>query len=410
MAPCEPEALELPVATTCDSPPLPAALRTWHIVTGEYPPDRGGVADYTASVAAVLAERGVDVHVWSAGAEVGSDEVVGPEGVTVHRLAGCFGPGGLARLDRALDRFPGPRTILIQYVPQLFGWKAMNVAFALWAWGRRLSRRDDVRVMFHEVAFPWVRRPLRRNGIALVNRVMAAILIRACTRAYVSIPGWVPTLRRLGAGRLPLVWTPVPSGVPAGAAAASVATRRAELTRNDSTARLVCHFGTYGSPITGDLRPVLCELLDRRPDVRVLLLGCGGERWRAELVDGRPDWCSRITAPGALPAPVIAEYLRACDLVIQPYPDGASGRRTSLMAALANGLPVVTTTGALSEPLWANGAVAAASAGDRAAIVRLALELLDSPESRAALGAAGLRLYQDQFALHHTITTILETP
>ena len=26
--------------------------------------------------------------------------------------------------------------------------------------------------------------------------------------------GWVPLLRRLGAGRLPIAWTPVPSNVP----------------------------------------------------------------------------------------------------------------------------------------------------------------------------------------------------
>src|SRR5512135_1070561 len=61
----------------------------------------------------------------------------------------------------------------------------------------------------------------------------------------------------------------------------------------------------------------------------------------------RTDWTARVITPGPLPAPAIAEYLRACDLVLQPYPDGASGRRTTLMTALANGVPVVTTLGVL---------------------------------------------------------------
>ena len=382
--------------------------RVWHIVTGEYPPDSGGVADYTAAVAGALADTGVEVHVWASGDE--PDAVALPGGVGVHRVAGRFGPAGLARVERELDRFPGPRTILIQYVPHAFGWKAMNVPFVAWALIRRVRQRDDVRVMFHEVAFPWVRRPLRHNVIAAVNRVMAAVLVRACTRAYVTIPGWVPRLQRLGAGRLPIAWTPVPSNVPDEASTTAVAARRAELTLNDPTTRLVCHFGTYSPSVTRGLGPILRELLGRRPEVRVLLLGVGGDRWRRELAGGREDWHARVIAPGPLPAPLIAEYLRACDLVIQPYPDGASSRRGSLMAALANGVPVVTTIGVLSEPVWADGAVAAAPAGDPGQLARVALDLLDRPDRLAELGLAGQRLYRDQFALRHTVAALLDLP
>ena len=189
-----------------------------------------------------------------------------------------------------------------------------------------------------------------------------------------------------------------------------MAARRAELTMNDPTVRLVCHFGTYGPSVSRALGLVVRELLGRRPEVRVLLLGAGGDRWRGELAGGRVDWHARMIAPGSLPAPLIAEYLRACDLVIQPYPDGASSRRGSLMAALANGVPVVTTIGVLSEPVWSEGAVAAAPAGDAELLARLALDLLDCPERLAELGLAGQRLYQDQFALRHTVATLLESP
>ena len=382
--------------------------RTLHLITGEFPPEPGGVSDYTAALARATADAGYSVEIWCPGDE--RDPVVEPGGVAVHRVAGRFGPAGLARMDRELDRFPDPRTILIQYVPHAFGWKAMNLPFVAWVLIRRVRRRDDVRVMFHEVAFPWVRRPMRHNVLAAVNRVMAAVMLRACTRAYVAIPGWVPLLRRLGAGRLPIAWTPVPSNVPEEASTTAVAARRAELTMNDPTVRLVCHFGTYGPSVTRALGPVVRELLDRRPEVRVLLLGAGGDRWRGELAGGRADWHARVIAPGSLPAPLIAEYLRACDLVIQPYPDGASGRRTTLMAALANGVPVVTTIGVLSEPVWSEGAVAAAPAGDPDRLARLALDLLDRPDRLAELGLAGQRLYQDQFALRHTVAALLESP
>ena len=286
----------------------------------------------------------------------------------------------------------------------------MNLPFVAWVLIRRVRQRDDVRVMFHEVAFPWVRRPMRHNVLAAVHRVMAAVMLRACTRAYVSIPGWVPLLRRLGAGRLPIAWTPIPSNVPEEASPIAVAARRAELTRwrSDRPGSLpLRHLRCVDHPRSG---PCPGELLGRRPDIRVLLLGAGGDRWRGELAGGRADWHARIIAPGSLPAPLIAEYLRACDLVIQPYPDGASGRRTTLMAALANGVPVVTTIGALSEPVWLEGAVAAAPAGDAEQLARLALDLLDRPERLAELGLAGQRLYQDQFALRHTVAALLDLP
>jgi glycosyltransferase involved in cell wall biosynthesis len=320
-----------------------------------------------------------------------------------------FGLRGLRWLESELAR-DRPDRVLIQYVPHAFGWKSMNLPFVVWALIRGLRWRDDVQVMFHEVAFPWVRRPLRHNLLALVNRVMAAVLVRACTRAYVSIPGWVPRLRRLGAGRLPLSWTPVPSVVPEEASPDAVAARRAELTHGDATVRLVCHFGTYSPSVTQALGPILCELLAGRPEVWVLLLGVGGDRWRGNLTGGRADWHARVIAPGPLSAPRITEYLRACDLMILPYPDGASGRRTTLMAAMANGLPVVTTVGVLSEPVWSDGAVAAAPAGKSETLARLAMELLDRPDRLAELGQAGRRLYQERFALRHTIAALLGSP
>lgn len=379
--------------------------RVWHLITGEYPPDRGGVADYTETLALALAGAGAEVNVWASGTAGLLEEARG--GVSVHRVARQFGPVGLALLGRELDRFAGPRTILVQYVPHAFGWKAMNIPFAAWV-ARRGRRGDDVRVMFHEVAFPWVRRPLRHNVLAAVHRAMAAVIVRACTRAYVSTLVWEPLLRRLGAVGLPITWTPVPSNVPSEADSDAVALRRAQVTGGETSARLVGHFGTYGPGVARDLGPALRDLLGGSRDVHVLLLGVGGDRWRRELAGDRVDWLARIVAPGPLPGPLVSEHLRACDLVLQPYPDGASGRRSSLMAALANGVPAVVTLGDSSEPVWSEGAVAAVPIGSPEALARTAAELLDRPDRLAELGRAGRRIYEDRFAIRQTLAALLE--
>src|SRR5262249_4136625 len=125
----------------------------WHIVTGEYPPLPGGVADYTCLLARELARAGDDVHVWTA--ELAGSTPADPETVdtrlSVTRLPGHFGRQALRRLGAELDRSPRPFRLLIQYTPQLYGMRGMNVPFARWI---RSRRTDSPWVMFHECAFP----------------------------------------------------------------------------------------------------------------------------------------------------------------------------------------------------------------------------------------------------------------
>jgi hypothetical protein len=90
--------------------------------------------------------------------------------------------------------------------------------------------------------------------------------------------------------------------------------------------------------------------------------------------------------------------------LVQPYPDGVTTRRTSMMTALTTSVPVLTTTGPLTEPVWVqSSAVALAPAGDVPALVDAAAALAGDPEARAALGARGRDLYDERFALHVTI-------
>ena len=81
------------------------------------------------------------------------------------------------------------------------------------------------------------------------------------------------------------------------------------------------------------------------------------------------------------------------------------------MASLVNGCPTVTTMGPLTEPLWADeGGVAMAPVGDPAALVDLVVALLQDEPRRAALGRAGRRLYDNRFALRHTVRHLADHP
>ncbi|MGH7880864.1 MAG: glycosyltransferase, partial [Candidatus Binataceae bacterium] len=123
----------------------------WQILTGEYPPQRGGVSDYTQIVARGLAAAGDEVHVWAPPTDGADAE---DASVVVHRVADRFGLRTLARLAAMIAQSGGGR-LLTQYEPQAFGWKGMNLPLCAWLLGRR--GRGAPTVMFHEVMFPIVR-------------------------------------------------------------------------------------------------------------------------------------------------------------------------------------------------------------------------------------------------------------
>lgn len=375
---------------------------SWCLLTGEYPPQPGGVADYTALLAARLAEsRPVAVV---APDSPGRSEL--PPNIHFFPLPDRFGPIALFALERHLARTPGPHRLLVQYVPHGFGMKALNLPLCLWLVWRRRGHGDDIRVMFHEVAYPFVRRPLKHNLIAVGNRLMAFVLMQACTRAYVSIPAWADLLRSLGGRRVAITWLPVQANVPSDPQP-TAADIRAKFLGSAGTA-LVGHFGTYPDGITRVLGPAVARLLETRPNIRVLFLGRGSEKFRAWLVGTYPSVAAKVFATGGLDPIDVSAHIQACDVMIQPYPDGVSSRRGSMMACLANGVAVVTNLGPLSEPLW-EGELASGVADppipDR--FSEVAMHLLGSPELRCDLGARGRELYQVRFAFDRTVEALL---
>lgn len=366
-------------------------MTRWTILTGEYPPQPGGVSDYARLVARGLAAAGDEVTVYAPPAA--ATDPTDP-GVSVCRLPGRFGPWSLAALDRLLAA-RRPDRLLVQYVPHAFGFKAMNLPFAGWLAGR--GRRTPVWVMFHEVAFPFGWRPAHAV-LGGVTRVMARLVAGAAERVFVSIPAWGQILRRVSPRAKAAEWLPVPCTLDATPAPAEVAAARTRYAPPGGP--LVGHFGTFGGLVTSLLTPTIAGLLGRVPGARVLAVGRGSERFAAGFGNGA------VAATGELPPPAVSAHLRACDLLVQPFPDGVSSRRTSAMAGLANGVPVVTNLGALSESVWAGGGVAAVPVPDPAALAALAAELANDPAALAALARRGAALYRDAFAPEHTIARL----
>lgn len=372
----------------------------WHFITCEYPPRVGGVADHTRLVAEGLAAAGDSVHVWcpSEAGEVPASS----EGVTVRRELGGFRPSDLRRVGRALNEFAGPRSLLVQWVPHGYGYRSMNVGFCLWLCARAFLRGDEVTLVVHEPFLAFGEGSRRQDAVALVHRLMTTALLSSARRVWTTIPKWEECWRPYALGqRVPFGWLPVPSTTPVTASASEAAATRSLYA--PAGVPLVGHFGTYGELIAGTLRELLPRLLcATETDCAVLLLGQGSEAMRGELLRARPQLANRIHAAGTLAPEALSRHLAACDLLVQPYPDGVSTRRTSVMAGLAHGLPVVTTEGALSEPFWReSGAVVLVPAGDVAGLTRSVCDLLGDAAGREALGEKARAAYGLHFDLSH---------
>jgi glycosyltransferase involved in cell wall biosynthesis len=389
---------------------------TWHIITGEYPPQVGGVSDYTEQVAMGLASHGRHVHVWHPafdGAAAPDREIekrrIEQRGIEQHPVAGLFSPAKLFKLGSALNSYKAPRTLLVQYAPNAFGLRGLNVFFCVWLLSRAVFSKDDVRVMFHEPFFYFARQSLRRNLLALVNRLMAVLLLASSRIVYVSIPAWEPMLRRYDwLRRAPVKWMPIPSTIPRVNDDEAVEMIRKRYRQGDGRL-IVGHFGTYGEQAKRDLAPIFAELLKRRADLTALFIGARGDEFAADFVREHPSLEGRAFAPGLLRREEVSLHLQACDLAIQPFPDGASSRRTSLMAPLANRTPTITTLGALSESLWSqSNAAALASSGDAAGIVALAMKLIEDEGLRKKVGEMGRAFYAEHFSLERSMDTLLE--
>ncbi len=329
---------------------------SWHLVTGEYPPLRGGVGDFSATVAHLLASDGGQVFVWTPNSTGKSDpgEPASPDGdgSGIRTRRADFDRAGLIRLGTQLDALAGPKRILIQYVPNAFGFRGMNLPFCDWV-RRRQTAGDDVRVVFHEPFFYFGFTKPHRNVLAMVQRLMAWTLMRGARIVYLSTPTWERYLRPYSKPGTPrFVWLPLPATLPVVSDPAEVANRRLRRIEGVAAGILLGHFGTYGSDIAIPLETLIPRLLDARPAAHFLLLGRRSDLFCKEMRERVPRHAARLHATGDLSPEEASLDLQTCDVLLQPYPDGVTARRTSLINLLAHGSAVVTTEGLLTEHFW----------------------------------------------------------
>jgi glycosyltransferase involved in cell wall biosynthesis len=174
---------------------------------------------------------------------------------------------------------------------------------------------------------------------------------------------------------------------------------------------LVGHFGTFGRFHLALMPHVVARILDEAGDRTFLLVGRGGEALRDYVATERPELAARIVATGGLPAEEVAVHLAACDVLVQPFEDGASTRRGSLMAGVALGRPTIANRGRNTEELWsAERAIHLTDSFAPHALAGGVTKLLADTALRERLAENARRLHAERFAIAHTVAALRAEP
>ena len=355
--------------------PTPAAAgvrtTTLALYSPDLPPVRGGVADHTLLLARALVAAGARVAVL--GLE-GEPERFRP----VPVLTGVTPSGrghGLAESARQI----GAGAVLVQYVPFLFA--RFGLAPSLVAALGDL-RRAGVRVglFVHEPYVPFTRPVWWLTGPPM--RWQFRALVRRADVVFAAVPTFLERARRVARPATRLV--PAPVGATIQAAAFSRAEARAAL----GLAETEIAVGVF-SPRASGARPEWLAHAGAAlapAGVRWVFFGAGSDQRPA----GFPAE-ARARCLGWLDPADTSRVFRALDVAAAPFEDGLTLRRTSAMAALAHGVPLVSSRGPLFDGSLEAAAVCATSPAEfAAAIGRLAA----NPAARAAQGRSGLEWYE----------------
>lgn len=413
------------------------------LLTGEYPPQPGGIGDYTRRLGLALGgEHRVDVLTIQGGQLIvytlpGDDQNchLPDEQIVISPRRNLAWSPRCWPAVRAAVAERRPDWVHIQYQTGAYG---MQVGVNLLPWRlRRQAQRPRVAVTFHDLLEPylfpkagplrrWVNLRLARDADAVVttNAADAAALARLLGDRF-SVPhqaaggGWQsgrgPATRhpprqqatdlqnavRAQRGQS-LTTIPIGSNIPVAPPGGyeRAAWRAAQGIAPE--ALLVAYFGLL-SPSKGvDLLVAALAELPAEIPWRLLLIGGAATapqdvRYAAEVRAqiARLGLADRVTITGQLTPAQVSAHLLAADLAALPFRDGASFRRGSLLAALAHGCPVVTTTPADADTaaqLRHDTEALLVSPGSTQALRQAIERLAYAPNLRNTIGARGRAL------------------
>ena len=317
-------------------------------VTGEYPPMRGGVGAYTAELAQALASAGVRVSVVTT--QQAQTPVYQATPVMIYPVMGRWGWRIWRRVPQLAQQI-GATWLHVQYQTAAFAMNpAINLAPAQW---RRQAQRHhyplQVAWTYHDLLVPY----LFPKAGAHLRHWITWQPARSSNLVIATNEG---DYRELAATTSPALLQKIPIGSNIQAQECTPAARmaaRAERGYHEQSL-VVGYFGFLNRSKGGlTLVRTLHELVRQGYDAHLLMIGekVGASDptndaylQEVEALIAQLGLEARVQWTGHLSDIEVSQALHLVNILLMPYLDGASLRRGTLMAGLAHGCAIVTTT------------------------------------------------------------------
>ncbi len=315
-------------------------------IAGEFQPLQGGLGDFTRELARACHAAGHEAHILTRTAP-GAPAYESLEGMSVHRLCAGWGWATWGRVAGFIRQMQ-PDVVNLQYQAAAYQMHpAINLLPAM------LSRRVPIVVTFHDLRVPYLfpkAGPLRRQAILTMARAARAVIVTNVEDE--------DTLRQAGLARVFRI------SIGSNIAPAKIEgfDRGVWLCKHGApdSAYTVGYFGFLNESKGGEtLIRALAELRAQGLDVKLALIGGQtgdsdptNQSYARRLMELASELGAQthIITTGFLDGSGVSAAFAACDCVALPYRDGASLRRGTLMAALAHGSAIVTTTPRVALP------------------------------------------------------------
>lgn len=359
------------------------------IMSPLFPPGHGGLPDHTERLAFELAKH-TQVSVLTSL----DRQRRGP--FTVRDTVGRWNDAE-SLTAQVLAAASGDAAILWQYVPHMYGRGGVNFAVPRTMQALRARGRRQL-VIAHEIAAPFGWRP-HHAWYALAHRLMWRGVKRHVDALGISTEAWLPA-----GGDAKCFLAPSPSNVPVLTLPDDhrVAWRGGK--RLPGAGPVFAYFGTVGAAKQFDWVLRAWRAARRAAtETSLVVIGAGPE----PAMDTAER--AHYRALGYLAADEVSRALQAVDVLVLPFVDGASERRGSLMAGLAHGCCVLSTTGHSTGPTLRRARfLRATPAGDPAAFEAAAAALASDPAQRLELGVAARAAYAERYDWPVLVRALLE--
>lgn len=303
-------------------------------LTPKTPPHICGVGDYTINLAThCQSQLNLDINIV---VETSCDPRSEP--IKIQPLVKNWSPTGCQALLTELEA-SGVKTVILQYTGFSYSPKGFNLnLIPFW---QDCAQRFQALLMVHETYNRW---DLKYPGTWALNpcqKYLLRQLTQVSHQVFCGSETYLSQLKRIISDPQKLHYLPIPSNIPP-------------------------------DPLTSDQRQVLQHSLNLPSNHHVLsLFGCQHsirQDWLYKLdrhlkqLNQPISWLllgnaqqillpllNPVLRPGHLTASRLSHHLQLSDLLLMPHELGISAKRTSLMAAIEHGVPIIGTKGYLTD-------------------------------------------------------------